>query len=328
MRRQLASLPLDGRYISSSPEYARGAVSESGPNYLELDPRRRMVRQSLRLSAVLRRMLLCLSLLCLLMAPDSLPPERPPEYAALQTVEDHGGKLPDEAAMVRLAQTDPIAFLEWCIIRYDREVTGYRTNFRKQERIEGKLRPSEEIMVDFTEKPFSVLFHYAKPDEAKRVLYIKPDNEKDRGKLVVQTAGAASAFLSIVTLDPDGAKARQSSRYVMPEFGIKIGSQRTLAPWVAAKKDGSLHIEFLGEKKIKELGDRPCWVLKRTRYRNSEEEGIGELTVYIDKETWLQTGSVLKSKTGEFMAEYFFRDVELNPKFDEDTFTRKSLQKK
>ena len=114
----------------------------------------------------------------------------------------------------------------------------------------------------------------------------------------------------------------------MTEFGIKIGSQRTLAAWVAAKKDGSLYIEFLGEKKIKELGDRPCGVLKRTRFRKTEEDGIGELTIYIDKETWLQTGSVLKGKNGEFMAEYLFRDVELNPKFDDDTFTRKSLQKK
>ena len=87
----------------------------------------------------MRPLLMCLPL-CLLMAPDSLPPERPPERPALHDVVDKGGKLPDEATMVRLAQTDPVAFLEWCNIRYDREVSGYHLNFKKQERLDGKLK--------------------------------------------------------------------------------------------------------------------------------------------------------------------------------------------
>ncbi len=282
------------------------------------------------------RLLLCMPL-CLVMAPDSLPPSRPAECTVLSDVVDPGGELPDEATMVKLAQTDPIAFLEWCVIRYDRpaakgglEVSGYRVNFKKQERIAGKLKPSEDIMVDFTEKPFSVLFTYARPDRARRVLYLKPDDFSDtnKGKLVIQTAGLASLVKPTVELPPDGTDAKQSGRYPIYEFGLKIGCHRTLDSWKAARKDDALHVEFLGEKKIKELGDRPCWVLKRTRYRKEEEDAITELTIYVDKETWMQTGSKLKNKDGELLAEYLFRDIELNPKFDEDTFTRKSLQKK
>jgi hypothetical protein len=272
------------------------------------------------------RLLVCLPL-CLLVQPDGQPPARLPERAALATVVDPGGKLPEEAAMVQLAQTDPIAFIRWSLIRYDREVTsGYRTNFIKQERIAGKLNPSEDITVDFREKPFSVLFCYKTPVRAKRVLYVKPDN--DKGKLVAQLAGAASLLISIVERDPDGPDARASSRYAIYDFGIKVGSQRTLAAWEAAKKEGTLRLEFLGEKKIKELGDRPCWVLKRTRYRPPEEDGIAEATFYFDKETWMQTGSILKDKDGKLIGDYWFRAVELNPKFDDDTFTRKSLEKK
>ena len=273
------------------------------------------------------RLLICLPL-CLVMAPDNLPLDRASERSALQSVVDRGGKLPTDDEMSKLAQTDPIAFLEWCVIRYDREVTGYRVDMKKQERIDGKLMPSEEIMVDFREKPFSVLFHYKKPDRAKRVLYVKPDDPKNKGKLIVQVAGAASFLVSIAERDLEGSDARASSRYFMNEFGIKIGAQRTLAAWIAAKKNDELHIEFLGEKKIKELGNRPCWVLRRFPYQTPEDDNIAELTTYIDKETWLQTGSVLKNKKGELVAEYLFRDMELNPKFDDETFTRASLKKK
>ncbi len=276
----------------------------------------------------MRALLLCLPL-CLLMAPDRLPPERAPDRPVLHDVADKGTTLPDEAAMVRLAQTDPVAFLEWCNIRYDREVTSYRLNFKKQERLDGKLKPSEDILVDFKEKPFSVLFTYVKPDRMKRVLYIKPDNfEKDKGKILVQTAGPASLLVSMVERDPDGIDAKQGGRYPIYEFGLKIGSLRTLESWIDARKDDALHVEFLGEKKIKELNGRTCWVLKRTRYHKAEDDGIMDLTIYVDKETWLQTGSVLKNKEGGLIAEYLFRDVEINPKFEDGLFTRKTLQMK
>jgi hypothetical protein len=263
------------------------------------------------------------------MAPDGLPPERPPERTALAAVVDRGGALPDEAEMVRLAETDPAAFLEWCLVRYDREVAGYRLNFRKQERIRGELLPSEEITSAFREKPFSVLFDYgaAPKGKAQRVLYVKPADEKERGKLEVLPAGFR-AIAGIVERDLNHRDAIETNRYMMDEFGLKVGCQRTWASWVAAKKDDALHVEFLGEKKIKELGDRPCWVLKRTRYKKPEEsDGVADLTIYVDKQTWLQTGAVLKDREGKFLGEYLFRDVVLNPKFDDDLFTRKSLQK-
>ena len=113
----------------------------------------------------------------------------------------------------------------------------------------------------------------------------------------------------------------------MSEFGIKIGTQRTLGAWKAAKKENALHIEFLGEQKIKELGERPCWVLKRTHYRQPEDDGVAELTIFIDKETWLQTGSILKDPDGNLIGSYYFCDVELNPTFDPQLFTRETLKK-
>jgi len=224
--------------------------------------------------------------------------------------------------MERLAQTDPIAFLENCLRRYDREVKGYRATLQKQERLGGKLQGTEVIDVSFQEKPFSVLLDWQRGTRlAQRTLYQKGQN---RDKLLVLPAGLFR-LAGVVERDPDGADARRSGRYPLTEFGIKIGTERTLAAFEQAQKQKALHVEYLGERRVKEAGDRLCWTLRRTGYRRPEEEGITQLTFYVDKENWLQVGSVLKGAEGQLIGEYFFRDVRINPDFSPDTFSRAVL---
>jgi outer membrane lipoprotein-sorting protein len=85
-----------------------------------------------------------------------------------------------------------------------------------------------------------------------------------------------------------------------------------------------LRIEYLGIRKVKETGDRLCWALRRTNDR-PEEDGVLEGTFYFDKETWLQTGVVLKGEDNKLIGEYMFRDVVLNPTFKPNQFTRDVL---
>ena len=129
----------------------------------------------------------------------------------------------------------------------------------------------------------------------------------------------------IVERDVDGEDARQSGRYTMKEFGLYNGCLRTLESWQAAERKKALHVEFFGEVKVKEAGDRPCWKLKRTEFQKPEADGITELTIYVDKETWLQVGSILIGEEGKVIAEYYFRDIKLNPEFKPDQFKRTSL---
>jgi hypothetical protein len=277
----------------------------------------------------MRRLLLYLPL-CLCLIPET--PPRPNSSAAdgerapLATVTDDGSPLPDAAGMERLARTDPIAFLENCLRRYDRDVKGYTLTMQKQERIEGKLQRSEIIAVQFRGDPFSVLFDWKEGARlAQKVLYVKGENND---KLLVLPKGKLAAFVAgIVERDADGEDAKKSGRYPLTEFGLKIATQRTLGAWQAAKKNGTLNVEYLGEKKIKEAGDRVCYVLKRGGYRKPEEDGIAEFTAYIDKETWLQVGSVSKGMEGQLIGEYFFRDIKLNPEFKPDFFTREALKR-
>jgi hypothetical protein len=275
----------------------------------------------------MRRLLLCLPV-CFILVPEGTPRSDSFSSAAeplpLREVVDDGSPLPSPAALERLAQTDPVAFLATCIKRYDREVKAYHLTLQKQERIAGKLQRTEVTEVAFREKPFSVLMSWKEGARlAQRVLYIKGENND---KLLVKPAGLAS-LIGVVERDVDGADAKQSGRYPMTEFGIKVGMQRTLAAWEDARQQNALHIDYLGIKAIKELEDHPCYVFRRTRYKKPEDDGITDLTVYFDQENWLQTGSVLKGAERQLIGEYFFRTIQLNPEFKPDPFTREALRR-
>ena len=64
----------------------------------------------------------------------------------------------------------------------------------------------------------------------------------------------------------------------------------------------------------------------RDRYARPENDGVLELTVYVDKETLLQVGSTVKGEDGKLIGEYFFRDIHFNPDFKAEQFTREALK--
>jgi hypothetical protein len=271
----------------------------------------------------MRRLLLYLPL-CLLMAPAGMRNALPQANSALADVADDGDALPTPERMKQLAQTEPIALLEACIRRYDREVKGYHCTLHKQERIDGVLQPSEEIACDFREEPFSVRMEWKQgAGLAEATVYAKGEN---KDKILVKGTGLL-ALAGVVERDVDGPDAKKSSRYPIDEFGIKVGMERALASWKQARKDDAIHIEFLGEVKVKEAGGRVCWKLRRTGYKAPEDNGVAESTFYYDAETWLQVGSTLKNKDGQLLGEYWFYDLQLNPDFKADTFTREGLTK-
>ena len=51
------------------------------------------------------------------------------------------------------------------------------------------------------------------------------------------------------------------------------------------------------------------------------------VTLMIDAETWLQVGSRITNPDGQLVGEYYFRDVELNPKFAPDQFKPSAFRK-
>jgi hypothetical protein len=286
--------------------------------------------------------------------PKPIPPPPPPSQAeqirhalagsvAMATGQGFPGGLPWQplhfigasggVTLDNLIATRPLAFLQLCAERFDQEVQGYCCTFVKKERIAGKLYPPgkndyEIIKVACREEPpFAVLFEWKlHPKLAAKALYVEGENKnmilaKPRGLLVV--AGIQEIAL-------DDPKAKDSGRYTMAQFGMGQAIHRTVARMQAAAKRGELHLRYVEQVKLKELDDRPCYKFVRTPYNPPEPDGlqkelINELTVYIDTKTWLQVGSILRDPDGKLVAEYYFRDIELNPKFDERQFTRGGL---
>src|SRR5262249_16037964 len=199
----------------------------------------------------------------------------------------------DNARMERLAKEDPIAFLENCLARYDREVTGYSLIMQKQERLQNKLLKREVIEVHFEHGPapngHSVFMRcIAAARLPARVLCV--DGQKNNRRSV--RPGGMGSFRT-VERDREGPDARRSGRCTVKEFGLRTGLQRTLDSFRAAQKDEALHVEYLGRQKVQEAGGRECFGLKRTGYKKPEEEGITQQTLLIDTQTWVLVGTIL-----------------------------------
>lgn len=258
-----------------------------------------------------------------LLAHSAPPPPFPEDVPEVALLDD--GSLPDAARMQKLAADDPVRFLEFCLLRYRREVHGYRCTLHKQERIAGKLRPPEVVEVRYRRQPHSVYMHWLEgADRAERVLYVQGENND---QMLVRPNGALRRAVAgdVVRRDPNGPEARQAGRYSLAHFGIEQGTQRIVGHWQAARQRGRFHADYQGTAPVPQLGGRPCFRF----FRSSdlpEEDGVVELTLFVDRDTWLQTGSILKGKDGSLIAQYFFRDVELNPPFPEGQFTAAALK--
>ena len=244
-------------------------------------------------------------------------PWQPLEYVAAK----------DGFPFENLLQANPLRFLEMCAERFDQDVQGYTCIFVKKERIEGKLYPPgktdyEVIKVACREQPFSVFFDWQKHRKlASRALYVQGEN---KDKILARGAGVLAA-LGIQQRALNDADAKRSGRYLMSEFGMGLAIKRTVKAMQAARARGELHVRYEGQVKLDELDGRVCYKFVRTPYRPVEEDGLNELTLYIDCENWLQVGSILRDPEGRLIAEYFFRDVEINPTFPENQFTRAAL---
>jgi hypothetical protein len=236
--------------------------------------------------------------------------------------------LPDSQEMEALARRQPVAFLENCLRYFERSVAGYQLTMQKQERLQGKIQKKEMIQVAFKEDPFSVSLRWQEgARKADRVVFVKGENDN---MMLAHPAGVAGNLVKVVKRKVDGPEAKESGRYTLDQFGIKNSLIRALSSMKAAKEKNMLQVGFLGEVPVIEAGNKPCYKLRRT-YLEPEADGVMELTVYIEKNSWLPVGWVMKGNvnpaTGnrDFVAEYFFRDIRLNPKFEANQFKEAAL---
>jgi hypothetical protein len=241
-----------------------------------------------------------------------------------------------EAGFRQLLENDPIAALEVSIASYESTVRTLRGIFQKQERIRGKLNPVEVIRFNLREEPFAVAMHWEQgAGSAAATIFARGEND---GAMLVWIRK-----LFVQSINPRGAIPRNSARYSIEEFGLKQSTERTWKAWREQQKHGQLIVEYLGERTPAETGQRRCFVIKRTCVQpeidayiagedhavtaKNEADAFSSVTAYFDCETRLQVGTELHRKDGELAGAYWFRELEVNPSFDADTFTRAAFKR-
>src|SRR5262249_52877338 len=179
-------------------------------------------------------------------------------------------ELPTDEQMKRLAKEDPIAFVENCLRRYQRDVKGYTAIFEKRERINGKLNDKEVIDFCLREERHSVCMKWLQgARRAQGAIYVAGEN---KDMMLVRPTGRLLGRL-IVERDPDGEEAREAGRYSLKEAGLRKGAECIYKTWKEAQDSKGLFVEFLGEQKVKEAGDRGGYGLKRSRHQKPERGG-------------------------------------------------------
>lgn len=276
--------------------------------------------------------------------------ERVPEPVAPRSDSD----LPTAEEFERLARENPVGMIEACLNRYQREgIKGFTATLDKHERVNGDLHERERILLTVAgEVP-------AKPGDAPliRVCMIwesgfqkDPLGNRIAATLYVagpkktdMTAYRPTSFIKEMPVDPKSDRARAASRYCISDAGIYRGMLRTFDAWKKRQAARELHAEFLGVESPAEVGNRKCYVIRRTAAvpevdpfsidekpnpkANPERDGAVQITAYFDVERWLQVGTVLKRADGSLLAEYYFRDVVLSKKdFSPDPFTMDAVK--
>jgi len=236
---------------------------------------------------------------------------------------------PESAApdpLAELAARDPMALARLALERYERGVHDYRCVFVKQERLDGKLRPVEQIAVQYRENPCSVYMTWLRnADRVRRALFI--DNPKyvdaDGHKLVrIEPAGAiARLFVSEVLLEVDGPEARESSRRRIDEFGFKSVLTLLLKYNEVARQRGVLKLHYGGTG---EIDGQSTYVLIRDLPYEGPDGPYPDarMVLHLDRQTLLPLAvfSYADHEGKKLLGSYVHTQVELNPGLTDTAF--------
>jgi hypothetical protein len=288
----------------------------------------------------------------------------PPMAERQQHHQDDNKPLPKMDEFEELVKTDPLAMYDKCLTRYKREVKGgMRATLVKRERVKGEPKPPQ----DPQEEVISIAVRGDVPDESGAVcpevvmkwrsgarsapllgeirgtFYSEKPPPEGTGKKVL-----VNLPVSTFKTAPNTQLAQAQSRYCICDAGLYGAMLRTYSAWKQRKEAGTLRVEYQGKRVVEQTGGRLCHVVLRTcaglevdpfelngkpdlSPGNVEKSGFTSVKVMIDAERWIQVGSELE-RTGPdgksvLIASYYFRDVELNPTFEPDTFSEAGLKK-
>ncbi len=230
----------------------------------------------------------------------------------------------------RLARRDPLAFFEFCLDEYHRNIRDYRVTFTKRELVRNKLTPEQVTKVRFRESPYSVdMLWTQNAGRAGRVLYVEGTRVDKHGNelALVKPAGILGGIGITVWRAIHGRDAEREARRTIDQFGFKNSLGLIIKYCVQAQAEGKLGLAFVGDGSI---NGRPTYVFERRLPYTGEEERYPDrlLVVHIDKEWLLPTGcfSYADDDGENLLGRYLLTEAEFNLGFEDADFNAKNIK--
>lgn len=211
------------------------------------------------------------------------------------------------AELEKLARTDHRSLLRQGLQNYQAHYQDYTCTFSKTERINGQIRPEQQVDVKFRESPFSVAMHWmVNAPKGDRVLFVdgKYNNQmlvQPKGLLAVLTGGA-------VTRDPCGKEVMADTLKPVTLFGMKNLMASLLDVYEQGHKNGESTDTFTG---VADFCGRKVLVLQRVlTYRKGYP---AKTTIwYFDPEWQVPLGLEGYDWNDQLICKYTYSDVKFN----------------
>jgi len=212
-----------------------------------------------------------------------------------------------------LARTDHIALLKWSLDNYRKNVRDYTTIFSKQERINGKLKPTQEMSVCFKEQPFSLLMEWEKnAGVIDKLLYVEGSYDN---QMIVHPTGIFS-WVKSVKRQPDCKRARKANLRTCDQFGFARNLQNLLRIYDQAQKKNDLHTSFLGFNEV--LGRRCITIERKLPPRKNYPDA--RMVINLDVEHLLPIDLCSYDWQGNLISRYTYGNLKVNTGLTNNNF--------
>ena len=211
------------------------------------------------------------------------------------------------AEVIRLAKTDHIALLEYCLDGYGGRYRDYTCTLIKQERLGGRVSNEQEIAVKFLESPYSVAMAWTAETAGlgDRVLYVEG---KYNDMMLIRPTGVWNKLVGTAMRKPDGPQAMQNTLRPVNQFGFRKSLESLLKVYRQARDAGDLKQSF-GE--YAEVAGRKAVVLVRYLPAKDNYPAAKTLT-FIDLEYLVPIAVEGYDWDEKLSSRYVFKDIRFN----------------
>lgn len=229
-------------------------------------------------------------------------------------------ETPEQAAAKarKLAATDHVALLEYCLSHYQKRSGDFRCTFVKQERIGGKIGAEQEVAVKFRRTPFSVAMAWTNnPPQGDRVLFL--EGKYDNQMLIRPTNKLAQALAPTVLRPVDGDEARRNALRTVNQFGFERSLQSLIDVYKQARALGDSKEELQADSDV--LGRRTYTLVRYLP--EGKDYPAYETRIYVDQETLLPImveGCGPRGMQLDFLCRYLYKDVDFKVNWKDEDF--------